>query len=173
MNNNWDASFNNLIKHEGGYVNHPRDPGGATNLGVTQRTLSEWRRRPVTIEEVKNLTRKEAEAIYRANYWEPVGGDALPPGVDIAVFDAAVNSGVRRSSKWLQRAVGMPESEVDGNAGPATLTKLRGLNPRVVALNVCDQRISFLRGLPTWPVFGRGWSTRMADVRAQVLKATY
>lgn len=87
------ACLSETLAHEGGYVDHPKDPGGATNMGITQAALSDWRDRPVSRFEVRTLTRVEADAIYRARYWNAVRGDDLPPGLDLVAFDGAVNSG--------------------------------------------------------------------------------
>lgn len=156
-----------VLRHEGGYVDHPRDPGGCTNRGITRRTLEAWRRAPVTCEEVRTLAEAEARAIYRAHYWNAVRGDALPAGIDLAVFDAAVNSGRRRGALWLQAAAGVAQ---DGVIGPRTLRAARGTNDRAALIGrICDLRLAFLRGLDTWPDFGRGWSRRLRSVRQAAL----
>jgi hypothetical protein len=115
------ACLEEVLWHEGGYADNPRDPGGATNLGITIATLGEWRGRAVTKADVKALTREEAAAIYRARYWKRVRGDALPAGLDLAVFDFAVNSGPARAVKALQRELGVAQ---DGLVGPVTLGAL-------------------------------------------------
>jgi len=91
-----------VLKHEGGFVNHPKDPGGATNFGITQATLADFRKKPVTVAEVKSMTKDEAGEIYRWRYWSPPLCEALPEGVDYMVFDLAVNSGVSRAVKFLR-----------------------------------------------------------------------
>ena len=103
---NFERALPLVLKHEGGYVDHPNDPGGATNLGVTIGTLSSWLGRPATKAEVKALTRATVAPIYRKNYWAAIRGDELPAGLDYAVFDFAVNSGPKRAAMALQRAVG-------------------------------------------------------------------
>ena len=95
---NFDRALTAVLRHEGGYVDHPSDPGGATNLGVTRATLAQWRGRAVSKAEVKALTRAEAAKIYRALYWDEIAGDALPAGLDFAVFDYCVNSGPGRAA---------------------------------------------------------------------------
>lgn len=156
-----------VLRHEGGYVDHPRDPGGCTNRGITRATLAAWRRQPVTCAEVAALGEAEARAIYRAHYWNAVRGDDLPPGVDLAVLDAAVNSGRRRGVGWLQSAVGV---EADGAIGPQTLAALRGVNDRpALVRRICALRLGFLRGLSTWPEFGRGWQRRVDAVLHRAL----
>jgi len=166
MNTNWDACFNHLIKHEGGYVNHPSDPGGRTNLGITQAVWENWVDRPVTEEEMKALTKDMVKPLYKDLYWERVKGDKLPSGVDYCVFDAAVNSGVRRASQWLQSALGVT---ADGSIGPQTLAIASVTSPATIITNFSAQRLKFLQGLATWPTFGKGWERRVNEVKAAAL----
>lgn len=153
--------LNFVLIREGGFVNHPADPGGATNKGITLRTLEEWRGKPCTVSDVAALTINEAGAIYRARYWNPIQGDKLPAGLDLAVFDAAVNSGPGQAAKWLQRAVGVT---ADGAIGPKTLAAVAAKDPVMVAQRVCELRLAFLQSLSTWPVFGKGWARRVKEV---------
>jgi len=155
-----------VLKHEGGYVDHARDPGGATNLGVTIGTLSAWLGRPATKAEVRSLTVPAVTPIYKQNYWDKVRADDLPPGVDYCVFDAAVNSGPSRASKWLQRAVLVPP---DGIVGPKTLDAVKAIPPSTIINRICDDRLNFLRGLATWDTFGKGWASRVEGVRKEAL----
>lgn len=111
----WDADVKRwVLEYEGGFVNHPRDPGGATNMGITRRTLAAWRGHPVSVQDVRDLTKSEAMAIYKAHYWDAVQGDRLPRGLDYAVYDYAVNSGPGRAARDLQRCLGVT---VDGIIG--------------------------------------------------------
>ena len=156
-----------VLRQEGGYVDHPADPGGCTNRGITRATLAAWHRMPVTCAAVAALGEVEARAIYRAHYWNAVRGDDLPPGLDLAVLDAAVNSGRRRAVGWLQQAVGVGP---DGAIGPRTLTAVRAMNDRPALIRrLCALRLDFLRGLATWPDFGRGWQRRVDAVRDRAL----
>lgn len=164
---NFPAVMAEIFAHEGGYVDHPADPGGATNMGITLATLADWRGRQVTKQEVRDLTRREAEAIYRARYWHPVMGDELRPGVDLVAMDPAVNSGVRRGVQWLQRAVGVAE---DGRMGPVTVRAANDGPSVDVIKRACAIRMGFLRGLRTWSTFGRGWSRRVARVEAVAIR---
>lgn len=151
--------------HEGGYVNHKDDPGGATNRGVTQRVYDDYRRRNgLPVRSVRQLNETERLAIYRGSYWNPIKGDQLPPGVGYVVYDGAVNSGVVQSVKWLQRALGV---KVDGMIGPTTLAAVRGHpdHDKLIAA-ICERRMAFLRALKTWPTFGKGWTRRVNEVRA-------
>lgn len=157
-----------VLGHEGGYVYHPRDPGGCTNFGITRATLEAWRRAPVACADVRAMDVAEARAIYRAHYWNAVRGDDLPAGIDLCVFDAAVNSGRRRAAQWLQHVLGVG---ADGAIGPVTLGALRRVNDRRTLVHrLGDVRLAFLRDLDTWPDFGRGWTNRVRAVRAAALR---
>jgi lysozyme family protein len=152
-----------VFRSEGGYVDHPADPGGATNHGITLATLSACRGRRCTKDDVRQLTAEEAGDIYRSRYWDKTRCDDLPAGIDYAVFDAAVHSGPGPAVRMLQNALGV---EPDGIVGPLTVAAARRSDPRTVIAAICDERLSMMRRLPGWAVFGRGWSRRVAEVRA-------
>lgn len=159
----YDKALAEVFKHEGGYVDHPKDPGGATNMGITFAVLEAWRGKPITKADVKNLTKAEAAKIYRQNYWDKIRGDDLPAGLDLAVFDFAVNSGPKRSAEYLQRLVGVT---VDGAIGPNTLKAVNAIkDPRLTINMFMDRREAFLKGLSTFPTFGKGWMSRTKQVR--------
>ncbi len=155
---NFTRALELVLAHEGGYADHPKDPGGATNLGITHATLTRWRGRPVSKAEVRALTRSEAGDIYRKQYWDAVRGDALPSGLDLAVFDYAVNSGPARAAKVLQRLVAVT---VDGRIGPQTLAALEGRDAGRLIRELSAARRSFLARLDAFAVFGRGWMARV------------
>lgn len=166
MRGNFDACLIELLKHEGGYSNHEKDPGGRTNLGVTQRVYEEWVGHPVSEQIMRSLTPQHVRALYKANYWDAVKGDDLPAGVDMCVFDFAVNAGVKRASRYLQLMTG---AVADGQVGPNTL---RQLQQYVLTHDLAhavdryqDLRDAYYRKLKTFPTFGRGWLRRVADVR--------
>lgn len=161
---NWPIALAAVLRHEGGYVNHPLDPGGRTNLGVTQRVWEEWTGRPVDESDMRALTAGMVEPLYRKRYWDKVRGDDLPAGVDLAVFDYAVNSGPGRAAKQLQEVVGMP---ADGSIGPKTLSAVKDADALNVISELCNARLTFLRTLPTWPTFGKGWWARVENVRKE------
>jgi lysozyme family protein len=156
---NFDNAFKELLKHEGGFVAHPSDPGGATNMGITEAVA----RRVGYRGSMKDLPVDLAKRIYLEDYWSAVRAEELPPAVRYAVFDAAVNSGVRQSVLWLQRALGVAD---DGVLGPRTLAAAHQANPEVLRARMIAQRLRFLSDLSTFPTFGRGWIRRCADVLA-------
>jgi lysozyme family protein len=162
MKTNFEAALIALLKSEGGFVNHPADPGGMTNLGVTKKVWEEWRGQPIDEAEMRALSPEKVAPLYKAKYWDMVQGDKLPSGVDFCVFDCAVNSGVKRASKLLQRAVGVDD---DGVIGRATMTAVEALNPDEVIDRFCAERLTFLEALPTFATFGKGWTTRVSKVR--------
>jgi lysozyme family protein len=148
----FDEAFKVLIGHEGGYVWDPRDPGGETKFGISKRAYPE--------EDIKNLTLERAKAIYRRDYWDVIHADELPKHVRFAVFDAAVNSGVRAAVQWLQRAVGVKD---DGMIGHKTLSAVVAMEPYKLAAKFNGTRLKFLTELQTFNTFGRGWARRVAE----------
>jgi lysozyme family protein len=162
MNTNFELCLSHLLQHEGGYVNHPNDPGGRTNLGVTQDVWQDWVDRTVTEEEMRGLTPEKVQPLYKDMYWDRVKGDRLPHGVDYCVFDASVNSGVYRAAKWLQLSVG---AAADGAIGDQTIKFALMTNPQMTIDKYCEIRLGFLRGLSTWPTFGKGWERRVREVQ--------
>ncbi|HEY7823767.1 MAG TPA: glycosyl hydrolase 108 family protein [Acidimicrobiia bacterium] len=151
-----------LLVHEGGFVNHPRDPGGATNRGVTQAVYDGYRRRMGRPKQtVRNITTAEVFDIYRTQYWDKVWADQMPAGLDYAVYDFAVNSGPSRAVKFLQEILGV---EADGAMGNITMGAIAAL-PREqvddVIVQLCTNRWNWMKRLRTWDVFGTGWTRRV------------
>ena len=162
MKENFDKCFELVLEHEGKYVNDPRDPGGRTNMGVTQRAWESYLNRSVTEAEMRALTPNIIKPFYRHQYWDKLKGDQLPAGVDYAAYDLAVNSGVSRAAKYLQEIAGVV---ADGIIGPKSLEAIAACNPEEVVDALCDMRLEFLRRLPTFGTFGKGWSRRVAEVK--------
>lgn len=161
---NYPACLAHVLKWEGGYVDHPRDPGGATNHGITRATLAAHRGRAVSKQDVRDLTIAEAGEIYRPKYWDKVKGDHLPDGMDLVTFDGGVNSGPSRGIRWLQKGLGVA---VDGVIGPVTLQTVQTAQKGVLVIQrACAARMGFLQKLGTWSSFGRGWARRVADTEA-------
>lgn len=163
MNKNFQQALEKVLKHEGGFVNHPADPGGATNKGITLATYRRYIKKNGTVDDLKTLTIEQAGKVYKAQYWDKVRGDDLPSGLDYAVFDFAVNSGPAKAAKELQKALGVTQ---DGIIGPITLEAARAANTKFLIDRLCDNRLAFLKRLKTWPTFGKGWDRRVAEVRA-------
>ena len=164
MKHNWDVALQHILKWEGGYVNHKDDPGGRTNLGVTQRVWEEWVGHPVTEEVMRGLTIEMVSPLYKKKYWDAVRGDDLPSGVDLCVFDCAVNAGVGRASKFLQQAVGVT---ADGQIGPKTLEAVTKIPADEIIEKFCDLREAHYKSLNTFATFGKGWMTRLGAVEAE------
>jgi lysozyme family protein len=166
MKGNFEGLLKVILHHEGGFVNHPKDPGGMTNLGVTKRVYDEWVGRESTEEEMRNLTKEDVAPIYRKNYWDRCKCDELPDGVDLMVFDFAVNAGTGRSAKHLQEIIG---TTVDGGIGPNTLKKMNewideqedGVYELIDALS--KKRQAYYESLSTFETFGNGWTRRVEE----------
>jgi len=169
MKANFADSLRAVLVHEGGYVDHPRDPGGATNKGVTLAVFQRHYGQAMSKQDLRNITDEQVETIYETGFWSRCKCDDLPGGVDYVVFDQAVNSGPGRSAKWLQSAVGVP---ADGGIGPRTLAAAGGKIAGDVINAMCDERLRFmksLRGGSLWTTFGKGWQRRVDGVRAHGL----
>lgn len=163
----YDAALAFVLQFEGGYVNDPHDPGGPTNKGVTQRVYDGYRKRTGhPPRSVQKIDEAELQAIYRRQYWDAVRGDDLPRGVDLVVFDCAVNSGPVRAAKLLQAALGVP---ADGTIGEATLAAARSTLAADVIRKVCASRQAFLETLATFGRFGKGWTRRVEAARRTAL----
>lgn len=163
----FDRSLALVLQHEGGFVQHPRDPGGATNFGITRETLSRARGRRASVDDVRHLTQEEAASIYRRLYWDAVFANELPPGLDLALFDLAVHSGPAKAVRMLQRFLGVP---ADGIVGPVTLKAARQADPEEAIRHLTQARLGFLSRLGIWPVFGRGWRRRVLSVEQEALR---
>jgi lysozyme family protein len=149
------------LREEGGYVDDPRDPGGATNMGITLATYRQWSDDPNLGDvQVKDLTLQTAKAIYRSLYWNPLRADSLPPGVDLSVFDMGVNAGIWGSARLLQQALGFTGDEVDGSIGPETLAAAGRFDDRRLVNNLADRQAAYYRSLDDFPSFGTGWLNR-------------
>lgn len=160
----FDGALARVLIHEGGYADHPADPGGATMNGITQRVYDGWRRRNGLVPRpVRRIARAETAAIYRVQYWNALRADDLPAGLDYCLFDAGVNSGPAQAAKWLQRELGVP---ADGQIGEATLAALEGRDVAALIDAVSARRLAMLRTLKTFRHFGAGWTRRVAEVRA-------
>ncbi len=166
---NFNFALSEIFRHEGGYVDNKSDPGGATNMGITRKTLAAWRGikpyNKLPKSEVKNLKKSEAKAIYKALYWDRIKADLLPDGLDLALFDFAVNSGVSRAAKTLQALLKVKR---DGIIGPITLQALKEQIAKIgigeIIKQICALRLKFLRRLKNYSIFGKGWQRRVSNI---------
>ena len=165
----YDEALTGVLAHEGGYTNEATDPGGPTNFGITIADYRRYVNPNATAADVRSMPLATAKSIYRQRYWNVVRGDDLPAGVDYAVFDYGVNSGVSRAAKVLQRLIGFIGGDVDGEIGDKTVAAAAKADPGKLINAICDERLAFLQGLSTWPVYGNGWGTRVKAVRASAL----
>jgi lysozyme family protein len=162
MQSTYETAITQVFKDEGGYTNDPHDPGGPTNDGITLEDARLYWKPDATADDVKNMPKSVAEEIYVKHYATPLQYNSLPAGVDYAVLDFGINSGIHRSAQFLQRIVGTPQ---DGVIGPITIHATSALNSGKVIDELYDARLSFLKSLPTWPHFGRGWLSRCTNGR--------
>ena len=164
MQSNWDNSFKLMLKSEGGFVNHPSDPGGMTNLGVTKATWENWVGRESDEAEMRGLTPEKVEPLYKKKYFDAVRGDDLPMGLDYLMFDFAVNAGAGRAIKTLQTAVGVTP---DGGFGSITMAAVQAVDPVELIERFSQAKEDFYRSLTTFATFGKGWLNRVADVKVK------
>ena len=165
MQANYQKCLETILHHEGGYVNHPKDPGGETNLGVTKRVYESWvMENDLNQKDMKDLLVEDVAPIYKQNYWDRVKGDQLPNGLDLCVFDFGVNAGTGRAAKYLQTMIG---TVADGGIGPNTLKALgnyveeNGLEQTIK--NYQEARQEYYESLSTFETFGRGWTRRVNE----------
>jgi lysozyme family protein len=163
----YDGALARLLAHEGGYTNHPSDPGGPTNFGITIFDYRKYLKPGATAADVKAMTLIEAKRIYRAKYWDAQRCDDLPAGVDYAVFDYGVNSGVGRSGKVLRRCLKLADNT--SVVSDAVIAAAAKADAKTLVAAICDERLRFLQRLKTWDVFGKGWGRRVAEVKTYSL----
>ena len=169
---NYNECLKIILMHEGGYVNHPKDPGGETNLGVTKRVYEEWG----GTKEMKDLTIEDVEPIYKKNYWDKIKGDDLPDGLDLCVFDFGVNAGPGRAAKFLQKLLGVTQY---GGIGPQTLGALQSAigedkvtQTREMIEKYQSMRQEYYEGLSTFDTFGKGWTRRVDETTHEAISMT-
>lgn len=171
MEANFTRALARDLVYEGGYVNNPKDPGGATDKGITQATYNSWlgrTNRPAGMP-VSGISDEDVAAIYKTDYWDRVYGDELPAGIDFCLFDAAVNSGVATAASWAQAVLksykGNENLAIDGDIGPATKLAIQAVDAPTFIRDFCSHRLGTLQRLKTWSTFGKGWSARIANVQ--------
>lgn len=168
MKENFDKSLALILKHEGLYVDHPQDPGGATMKGITLATFTDFKGRAMSKEELRAISDADVRAIYKSRYWDAVRADELKPGVDLLAFDMAVNKGVGRAAKLMQRAAGVAE---DGALGPKSMAAINALDAADFIAKVSEARRDFYKSLKTFPTFGKGWLRRVDETEKEALHA--
>ena len=164
MIGNFKHCLDLVLKSEGGWVNHPNDPGGETNLGVTKRVWEEYVGHPV--ESLKKLTKDDVAPLYEQKYWRPCYGEVLPRGLDFVVFSMGVNAGPGRSIKLLQQSLGCVS---DGVIGPRTRELISASNTATLISKFSETRRQYYRTLKTFPIFGRGWLARVDKEESEAL----
>jgi lysozyme family protein len=140
VNRNWDKCFDLVIVNEGGYVENSSDHGGSTNWGCTKATWEQYVGHTVTKDDIKNLTKEDVKPLYKKRYWDAIHGDSFPSGLDYCIFDASINSGVVRASKWIQEIIGVP---ADGAIGFNTMCAINQINPVTLINEFCDKRQTY------------------------------
>lgn len=160
------AALQHVLEFEGGWSDHPDDPGGKTYKGITLALLKQWRNSPVTGEDLKALQPEEVYQIYHQLFWKAVRGDELPPALAVLVFDAAVNSGPKNAVLALQRSVNSWKSapfklKEDGAIGAKTVGAAGSLNLRQLIAEYGARRMVFYGVLKTFRMFGFGWARRL------------
>ncbi len=167
MIGNFQPCLEFVLEHEGGWADHPRDPGGATMKGVTMAVYQSYLGRNISKKELRNIPQDHLVDIYKSLYWDKVRCDQLAVGVDLVVFDMAVNSGVSRSARILQRCVG---AVPDGVIGPKTMALVNGIPAKDIIVKFSDGRENFYKNLNTFDTFGEGWLRRNSECKAKALE---
>jgi lysozyme family protein len=168
MMRNFAEALKHTLIEEGGFSDHPADPGGATMKGITLNTYREYKRNThLTPEDLKAIPQDEVEEIYKKRYWNACQCDVLPAGLDVCVFDTAVNSGPGRAAKFLQECLGVTP---DGAIGAGTIAALGKADPKLLVLDYINKRQSYLESLKTFPIFGKGWTARVSRLKDLALK---
>ena len=170
MKDNFTDALTALLIHEAGFVDNKDDPGGMTNLGVTAATWAMWVGHDVNEKQMRALTPSIVAPLYKRKYWDACRADELISGLDYAVFDYAVNSGVGRAIKTLQNCVGVAPDGGFGTTTMAAVSQFKGDAAKTLIEEYCDNRLQFLKSLKTFPIFGRGWEKRVNEVKAMSLK---
>ena len=155
-----------VLKSEGGYIDDPRDSGGRTNLGITQKALEEWLGHDVDEKFMRKLTPEMAAPFYEQKYWRPCYGEVLPRGLDFLVFSMGVNAGPGRSVKLFQSSLGCV---ADGVIGPKTRDLISSSNGANLVAKFSEARREYYKSLKTFPIFGKGWLARVDREEAEAL----
>lgn len=161
MDKNWKYCFRKVVNAEGGWSDHPKDPGGATMRGVTLTTFRRYLKPNASKADLRAITMDQVETIYKRGFWDPIRGSDLPSGLDLAMFDFSINSGPGRPVTFLQRILKVP---ADGRIGPVTLDAIAKADTRHLIRQLCADRLAWMRTLKTWRTFGKGWKRRVEEL---------
>lgn len=167
----FDKALKVILRHEGGWSNNPRDPGGMTNLGVTRATWEGWIGRQTSESEMRALTIPAVGPLYKKRYWDALRCDELPAGLALCVFDFGVNAGIARAARYLQAMVGASR---DGKVGPATIAAVKAFvaahGEAEAVRQYQNSRRQYYHELSTFPTFGRGWLRRVDETETEALR---
>lgn len=166
MKENFTKALRAVLLHEGGFVNHPKDPGGMTNLGVTKKVWEAWVGKAVGEKEMRALTPATVAPLYKKQYWDAVKADELPAGLDYLMFDFAINAGPGRAIKTMQKAIG---TNPDGAIGPKTMAALKAADPTDLIAKFSVEKELFYKALPTFATFGKGWLRRVDEAKSHAV----
>jgi lysozyme family protein len=167
MKENYSKALEFVLKSEGLWSDNIKDPGGATMKGITLQVYRDWKKNPdITKEQLKNISDQEVHDLYQQLYWNKIYADSLPTGIDYALFDASVNMGVLRSTKLIQEAIGV---NADGVMGPKSLSAIQACNPKDLLEKFSAVKEDFYKALKLFPVFGKGWLNRVAEVKKNAI----
>lgn len=164
---NYEEALRRLLAHEGGYTDHPSDPGGPTNFGITLADYRRFVKSDAVTADMMAMKIGDAKSIYRKHYSDALQCNELPGGIDYAVFDYGVNSGTTRAGRVLRRVLSLPDDT--SKVTDQVIMAARRRDASAVVQAICDERLAFLKQLKTWPIFGAGWSRRVAEVKALAL----
>ena len=166
MTGNFKECLDLVLKSEGGFVNHPSDPGGMTNLGVTKRVWEEYTGHEADEKTMRSLTPEKVAPLYEQRYWRPTYCEVLPRGLDFVVFSMGVNGGPGRAVKLLQQSIGCVP---DGIIGPRTRELISNSNIATLIAKFSETRREYYRALKTFPIFGKGWLARVDKEEQEAL----
>lgn len=167
MTGNFKECLALVLKSEGGFVNHPSDPGGMTNLGVTKRVWQEYTGHEADEKEMRSLTPEKVAPLYEQRYWRPTYCEVLPRGLDLLIFSMGINGGPGRAIKLLQQSIGCVP---DGVIGPRTMELVKSSNVTELIAKYSDARRDYYKSLKTFPVFGKGWLARVDREESEALQ---
>jgi lysozyme family protein len=168
MDGSFDSSLEFTLTEEGGFIEHPRDPRFSTNHGITLARLRRFMREPgLGLDDIRHLTCATVRAMYLADFWNRSRCDGMPAGIDLMVFDHAVNAGADRAGRALQLAVGHNREDIDGAIGPDTLGRIDLSDTLTLLDSLAAMQRTGYRQMAAFGLFGDGWLARLDRRRAK------